>query len=155
MRLTACFRRSFCLTFPRSTTSTLRTGRGKDAAARWFSSLSLGDFSQSVGWWQRESGLLQTPTFWGWKCAFLDDSGVWQSCLELWGRVYLKCFQTCQDKHISKSIILVNKQSSDWNRHEKNKHVFKAPGAICSLSFLSSFHLHFLFTPLACCGLRS
>lgn len=33
MCLTVCLRRNLCLTFPQSTTSTLRTGRGKDAAA--------------------------------------------------------------------------------------------------------------------------
>lgn len=50
-------------------------------------------------------------------------------------------------------FLLINSQVIETEM--KKKHVFKAPGAISSLSFLSSLHHYLLFVPLGCCGLRS
>lgn len=64
-----CVKRHFWVTFFKQPNSTLRTGRVRmllalstlEGVTLWFSFHSLRGVSQSVGWWQCESALLQLP----------------------------------------------------------------------------------------------
>lgn len=82
------------------------------------------------------------------EMCLLDYKGVWQSCLELWGRVYLKCFWCVNTNTYPKAIFLlintqvigtVEKKTKTCFRYQESS--FQHLWLLSLISIYCSYHL--------------